>query len=67
MRHVKGIGQFMEERAEKGGIDFSVDEIGRQVREVSRGISMWQSGEVRMYALNMVAGMVTILLFVIFL
>ncbi|MCH7500464.1 MAG: NADH-quinone oxidoreductase subunit L [Nitrospinae bacterium] len=67
VKPVKGIGQFMEERAEKGGIDFSVDEIGRQVREVSRGISMWQSGKVRMYALNMVAGMVTILLFVIFL
>jgi hypothetical protein len=28
---------------------------------------MWQSGKVRIYALNMVAGMVTILLFVIFL
>jgi len=67
VKPVKGIGQFMEERAEKGGIDFSVDQIGRQVREVSRGISMWQSGKVRMYALNMVAGMVTILLFVIFL
>ncbi len=67
VKPVKGIGKFMEERAEKGGIDFSVDQIGRQVREVSRGISMWQSGKVRMYALNMVAGMVTILLFVIFL
>jgi NADH-quinone oxidoreductase subunit L len=33
---------------------------------VSRGISIWQSGKVRIYALNMVAGMVTILLFVIF-
>ncbi len=67
VKPVKGIGKFMEERAEKGGIDFSVDQIGRQVREVSRGISMWQSGKVRLYALNMVAGMVTILLFVIFL
>ncbi len=67
VKPVKGIGKFMEERAEKGGIDFSVDQVGRQVREVSRGISMWQSGKVRMYALNMVAGMVTILLFVIFL
>ena len=67
VKPVKSIGKFMEERAEKGGIDFSVDQVGRQVREVSRGISMWQSGKVRMYALNMVAGMVTILLFVIFL
>ncbi|MCZ6513493.1 MAG: NADH-quinone oxidoreductase subunit L, partial [Nitrospinae bacterium] len=67
VKPVKGIGKFMEERAEKGGIDFSVDQVGQQVREVSRGISRWQSGKVRLYALNMVAGMVTILLFVIFL
>ena len=67
VKPVKSIGKFMEERAEKGGIDFSVDQVGQQVREVSRGISMWQSGKVRLYALNMVAGMVTILLFVIFL
>ena len=66
VKPVKGIGKFMEERAEKQGIDFSVDETGKQVREVSRGISIWQSGKVRIYALNMVAGMVTILLFVIF-
>ena len=67
VKPVKGIGKFLEERAEKLGIDFSVDEVGRQVREISRGISFWQSGKVRIYALNMVAGMVTILLFVIFL
>ena len=67
VKPVKGIGKFMEERAEKQGIDFSVDQVGEQVREVSRGISIWQSGKVRIYALNMVAGMVTILLFVVFL
>ncbi|MDH5762937.1 MAG: NADH-quinone oxidoreductase subunit L [Nitrospinota bacterium] len=67
VKPVKGIGKFLEERAEKQGIDFSVDQVGKQVREVSRGISIWQSGKVRIYALNMVAGMVTILLFVIFL
>ena len=63
----KAIGSFMEERAEKQGIDFAVDEVGFQVKEVSRGISFWQSGRVRTYALNMVAGMVIILLFVVFL
>ena len=42
VKPVKGIGKFMEERAEKLGIDFSVDEVGRQVHEVSRGISIWQ-------------------------
>ncbi len=67
VKPVKGIGRFLEERAEKQGIDFSVDQVGEQTREVSRGISIWQSGKVRIYALNMVAGMVTILLFVIFL
>ena len=67
VKPVKGISKFMEERAEKQGIDFSVDQVGQQVREGSRYISMWQSGKVRIYALNMVAGMVTILLFVIFL
>ncbi len=67
VKPVKAIGKFMEERAEKDGIDFSVDQVGQQVREVSRGLSFWQSGKVRIYALNMVAGVVTILLFVIFL
>jgi NADH-quinone oxidoreductase subunit L len=36
------------------------------VKEVSHVISLWQSGKVRTYALNMVVGMVTILLFVVF-
>ena len=56
----------MEQKAEKEGIDFVVDEIGVQVKEVSHVISLWQSGKVRTYALNMVVGMVTILLFVVF-
>ncbi len=63
----KAIGAFMEEKAEKQGIDFAVDEVGFQVKEVSRGISFWQTGRIRTYALNMVAGMVIILLFVVFL
>ena len=63
----KAIGAFMEEKAEKQGIDFAVDEVGFQVKEVSRGIGFWQSGRIRTYALNMVAGMVIILLFVVFL
>ena len=63
----KAIGAFMEEKAEKQGIDFVVDEVGFQVKEVSRRISFWQSGRIRSYALNMVAGMVIILLFVVFL
>lgn len=67
VKPTKAIGSFMEERAEKQGIDFAVDEVGFQVKEVSRGISFWQSGRVRTYALNMVAGMVIILLFVVFL
>lgn len=66
VKPVKAIGKFMEERAEKLGIDFSVDQVGEQMRALSRGLSFWQSGKVRIYALNMVAGMVTILLFVIF-
>ena len=66
VKPTKAIGTFMEERAEKQGIDFAVDEVGFQVKEVSRGISFWQSGRVRTYALNMVAGMVIILLFVVF-
>ena len=67
VRPTKAIGAFMEEKAEKQGIDFAVDEVGFQVKEVSRRISFWQSGRIRSYALNMVAGMVIILLFVVFL
>ena len=63
----KAIGAFMEEKAERQGIDFADDEVGFQVKEVSRGISFWQTGRIRTYALNMVAGMVIILLFVVFL
>ncbi|MDC1152799.1 NADH-quinone oxidoreductase subunit L [Nitrospinaceae bacterium] len=67
VKPTKAIGAFMEEKAEKQGIDFAVDELGFQVKEVSRRISFWQSGRIRSYALNMVAGMVIILLFVVFL
>ena len=67
VKPTKAIGAFMEEKAEKQGIDFAVDEVGFQVKEVSRMISFWQSGRIRSYALNMVAGMVIILLFVVFL
>ena len=67
VKPTKAIGAFMEEKAEKQGIDFAVDEVGFQVKEVSRRISFWQSGRIRTYALNMVAGMVIILLFVVFL
>ena len=67
VKPTKAIGAFMEEKAEKQGIDFAVDEVGFQVKEVSRRISFWQSGRIRSYALNMVAGMVIILLFVVFL
>jgi NADH-quinone oxidoreductase subunit L len=67
VKPTKAIGAFLEEKAEKQGIDFAVDQVGVQVKEVSRGIGVWQSGRVRTYALNMVAGMVIILLFVVFL
>ena len=67
VKPTKAIGTFMEEKAEKQGVDFAVDQVGLQVKEVSRGISFWQTGSVRTYALNMVAGMVIILLFVVFL
>jgi len=66
VRPTKAIGAFLEQKAEKEGIDFVVDEVGTQVKEVSHIISLWQSGKVRAYALNMVVGMVTILLFVVF-
>ena len=67
VKPTKAIGAFLEEKAEKQGIDFAVDQLGIQVKEVSRGIGVWQSGKVRSYALNMIAGMVIILLFVVFL
>jgi len=67
VKPTKAIGAFLEEKVEKQGIDFAVDQIGIQVKEVSRGIGVWQSGRVRTYALNMIAGMVIILLFVVFL
>jgi NADH-quinone oxidoreductase subunit L len=60
-------GAFLEEKAEKYGIDYAVDEVGRQVRGVSGLVSLWQSGKVRTYALSMMAGLVTVLMFVVFL
>lgn len=66
VRPTKLIGAFLEQKAEREGIDFAVDQVGTQVKEVSHIISLWQSGKVRSYALNMIAGMVTILLFVVF-
>jgi len=67
VKPVRAIGAFLEQKVEKEGVDFVVDEVGSQVREVSRGISFWQSGNVRTYALNMLVGLVTILMFVVFL
>jgi len=56
----------MEEKVERDGIDMAVDQVGTQVREVSRVISLWQSGKVRTYAFNMIVGVVIILMFVVF-
>ena len=67
VKPVREIGAFLEKRAEKLGIDFAVDQVGIQTREVSRLISFWQSGSVRSYAFNMIVGVVTILTFVVFL
>ena len=66
VRPTKAIGTFLEQKAERKGIDFTVDQVGLQVKEVSHVISLWQSGNVRSYALNMIVGVVTILLFVVF-
>ena len=44
VRPTKSIGAFTEQKAEKEGIDFIVDEVGEQVKDVSRVISVWQSG-----------------------
>ena len=66
VRPTKAIGAFLEQKAEREGVDFTVDQVGLQVKEVSHVISLWQSGKVRAYALNMIVGVVTILLFVVF-
>ena len=66
VRPTKAIGTFLEQKAEREGIDFTVDQVGLQIKEGSHGISLWQSGKVRSYALNMIVGVVTILLFVVF-
>lgn len=63
---VRATGAFMEITAEKEGIDHTVDQVGEKVREVSYMISLWQSGKVRTYALNMVVGVAVILMLVIF-
>lgn len=61
------IGKFLEQRAEREGIDMAVDMVGDQVREGSQQISFLQSGKVRWYAFNTVAGLILVLIFVIFL
>jgi NADH-quinone oxidoreductase subunit L len=67
VKPVKAISIFLEDMGEKKGVDFAVDQVGVQVREVSKYVSIWQSGRVRDYALNMVAGMALVLIFVAFL
>jgi NADH-quinone oxidoreductase subunit L len=63
---VRSIGEFLENTAEKEGIDYSVDKVGEAVRETSGLIGLWQSGKVRTYALNMLVGLALILMFVVF-
>ncbi len=62
----KATGKFMDQLTEKKGIDFSVDKVGAVVKQISEEISAWQNGRVRTYALNMLAGVAIILLFVVF-
>ncbi len=64
---VKKTGEFIWSTGEKKGIDFVVDQVGEQVKEASYNLSVWQSGKVRVYALNMVAGVVFVLICVVFL
>ena len=64
---MRAIGKFLEDRAERDGIDMGVDMVGDQVREASHYISILQSGKVRWYAFNTVAGLILVLVFVIFL
>jgi NADH-quinone oxidoreductase subunit L len=66
VRPTKAIGAFLEQKGEREGIDFVVDQVAVQVKETSHIISLWQSGKVRAYALNMIVGVVTILMFVVF-
>ena len=66
VKPIRATGAFLEKRAERLGIDFAVDQMGTQVREISRLISFWQSGSVRSYAFNMIVGVVIILTFVVF-
>ncbi len=67
VKPVKAISVFLEDMGEKKGVDFAVDQVGEQVREVSKYVSLWQSGRIRDYAVNMVAGMALVLIFVAFL
>jgi len=67
VKPVRGTGAFLEKRAEKLGIDFVIDQVGVQIYEMSHLISTWQSGKVRIYAFNMIVGVVVILTFVVFL
>ena len=67
VKPIKKTGDFIWNTGEKKGIDFVVDQIGLQVKEVSHLLSIWQSGKVRGYALNMIAGAVFVLIFVVFL
>jgi NADH-quinone oxidoreductase subunit L len=66
VKPVRATGAFLEERAERLGIDFAVDQVGIQIRELSRLVSLWQSGNVRSYAFNMIIGVVVVLMFVVF-
>ena len=65
-RKKKAIGKIQEKKEESEGKDFKDDQVGLQIKEMSHSISLWQSGKVRSYALNMIVGVVTILLFVVF-
>ena len=67
VKPVRGTGAFLEKRAEKLGIDFAIDQVGVQIHAMSHLISAWQSGKVRIYAFNMIVGVVVILTFVVFL
>ena len=66
VKPMRSTSKFILDRVERLGIDYFVDLVGHWVKSTSYGLSLWQSGNIRTYAFNMMVGVFFVLLFVVF-
>jgi len=67
VRPLGGLGKFLNNVVEKSGIDWIVNGVGKGVQYGSRQLRLLQNGQVGVYVLFMIAGMLILFILQFFL